>query len=75
MGDPVKKQVENGLNNLFDVQGQKIDVSDQVIFTLKDLGLHDEEGNEKNINNPLTETQSLSGRFLSFMITNVKIKM
>ena len=59
----MKKQVENGLNNLFDVQGQKIDVSDQVIFTLKDLGLHDEEGKKINISDPLEAAQRRSDRF------------
>ena len=46
MGDPVKTQVENGLNKLFSLRGYTIDVSDQVVFTLKDPGLHDEEGNK-----------------------------
>ena len=41
MGSPVKTQVENGLNKLFYFQGQTIDVSDQSIFTLNYLGLHD----------------------------------
>ena len=42
MGSPVKTQVENGLNKTFYFRGQTIDVSDQAIFILKDLGLHDE---------------------------------
>ena len=38
---PVKPQVENGLRKLFNFRGQTIDVSDQAVFILKDLGLHD----------------------------------
>ena len=30
----VKNHVENGLSNLFDLQGQTIDVSDQAVFIL-----------------------------------------
>ena len=32
------------------------------------LGLHDEEGNKININDPLTVTQRQSGHFVSFII-------
>ena len=42
-GSPVKTQVENGLSKLFDLQGQTIDVSDQVVFTLNYSGLHYEK--------------------------------
>ena len=42
MGSPVKTQVENGLSELFDFQGQTIDVPYQAVFILKDSGLHDE---------------------------------
>ena len=42
MGAPVRTKVENGTGKLFDLQGQTIDVSDQAVFILKDLGLHDE---------------------------------
>ena len=42
MGEPVKTQVENGLNNFFNFWGKTIDVSDQAVFTLLDLGLSDE---------------------------------
>ena len=69
MGSPVKTHVENGLSKLFDFRGQTIDVSDQSIFILKDLGLHDEEGKKTNIRDPLTAAQRRSGHFLSFMMT------
>ena len=52
----VKTQLENGLNKLFNFQGQTIDVFDQAILTLKYLGLHDEEGNKINISDLLTTT-------------------
>ena len=42
MVSPVKTQVENGLSELFDFQGQTIDVPYQAVFVLKDSGLHDE---------------------------------
>ena len=42
MGPPVKIQVENGLSKLFDFRGQTVDVSDQAVLILKDLGLCDE---------------------------------
>ena len=42
MGSPVKTQVEDDLRKLFNFWGQTIDVYDQVVFTSKDLGLHDE---------------------------------
>ena len=38
---PVKIQEENGLSKLFDLRRQNIDVSDQAVFTFKDLVLHD----------------------------------
>ena len=49
MGSPVKTQVENGLSKLFDLWVQTIDVSDQAVFTLKDLGLYVKEGNKTNL--------------------------
>ena len=71
MRAPVKTQVENGLSMIFYFQGHTIDMSDQAIFTLKDLGLNDEKGNEINIRNPLTATQRQSGNFvLSMMIVH-----
>ena len=42
MGAPAKTQVENGISKIFDLRGQTIDVSDQVVLILNDLGLHDE---------------------------------
>ena len=41
MGAPFKTQVENGLNDIFNFWFQTIDVSDQAVFTLNDVGLHD----------------------------------
>ena len=40
MGYPMKIHVENGLNKLFNLQRQTIDVSDQAVLILKYLGLH-----------------------------------
>ena len=65
----MKIQVENELNKLFDFQGQTIEVSDQSVFTLKYLGLHEEEGKKINISEPITAAQSQSGHFLSFIMT------
>ena len=42
MGAPVKTHVENGLSKIFDLRGHTIDVSDQAVFILKYLGIHDE---------------------------------
>ena len=61
--------MENGLSKIFYLQGQKIDVSDQAVFTLVNSGLHDEEGRKTNVSNPLTASQRRSGSFLSFMMT------
>ena len=54
IGDPVKNQLENGLSKLINFQGQAIYLSDQGVFNLKDLGLHDEEGKKINVSDPLT---------------------
>ena len=64
----MKTQVENGLSKLSNFLGQTIDMSDQAVFTLKDSGLHDEEGNKINTSNPLTAAQRRPGPFLSFMM-------
>ena len=61
MGAPYKTQLENGLSKLFNFRGQTIDVSDQAVFTLKYLGIHDEEGKKPNISDLLIETQRQSG--------------
>ena len=53
MGAPVKTQVENGLIEIFNFQGQTINISYQAIFTIKDSGLHDEEGKKINTSDPL----------------------
>ena len=63
MGAPVKTQVENGLCKIFDLRGQTIDVSDQAVFILKELGIRDEEGKETNVINPLKEGHRRSGSF------------
>ena len=61
--------MENGLNKLFNLQLQTIDVYDQAVLILKYLGLHDEQGKKINISDLLTKTQRRSGHFLSFMMT------
>ena len=63
MGAPYKTQLENGLSKLFNLRGQTIDVSDQAVFTLKYLVLHDEEGKKTNVINALIESQWQSYRF------------
>ena len=68
MISPVKTQVGNGLSKLFNLRGQTIGVSDQAIITLKDSGIHDEEGKKMNISEPLTATKSLSGHFVLLMM-------
>ena len=42
----VKTQVENGISKIFNLQVQDIDVSDQVVFTLKYSSIFDEEENK-----------------------------
>ena len=69
MGSPGKIQVKNGLSKLFDFQGRTIDVSEQIVFTLKYLGLHDEEGKKINISDLITVTQRQLCHFLSLMMT------
>ena len=59
----------NGLSKLFDLRGKTIDTSDQDVFTLKDSGLRDKEGNKINTRDPLTAAQRRSGLFLSLMMT------
>ena len=44
MGSPVKNQVKNDLNNIFNFRGQTIDMSDQAIFNLKDVAFIMKEG-------------------------------
>ena len=61
--------MENGLSKLFNFRGQTIDVSDQDVFILKDSVLHDEEVKKTNVSDLFTADQSLSGSFLSFMMT------
>ena len=66
----MKNQVENGLSKLFNFRVQTIDMSDQDVFTLKDSGLHDEEGKKINISDRITASQRQSGCFVSFMMTS-----
>ena len=54
MVSPVKTEVENGPIKIFNLRGQSIDTSDQSIFTLKDSGLHYEEGNKIITSDQLT---------------------
>ena len=68
MGAQVKTQVVNGLIRLFNFRGQGIDVYDQAVFTLNNSGTNDEEGKKTNVSNPLSENQSRSGGFLSFVV-------
>ena len=56
MGSPVKTHVENGLNNIFNLRGQTIGVSDQAVITLKDSSFYDEEGRKPNTSKLLTES-------------------
>ena len=62
------KQGENGLSKLFGFRGQTIDVPEQVVLTLKYLGLHDELGKKINVSETLIAGQRRSGWFLSFMM-------
>ena len=63
MGVLVKKYVENGLSELFNLWVQTINVSDQAIFTLNDLSFHDGEKEKTNIRDPITVGHRQSGRF------------
>ena len=63
MESPVKTQVEIGLSKHLNLRGQTIDVSEQAVFILKYLGLHDEGGKKTNISDLLTVCQRWSGRF------------
>ena len=74
IGDPVKIQVKNGLNKLFNFQGQTIDVSDQAVFTFKDSGLHDEEGKKTKVSDPITSAQRRLGSFcISGRLTHTRL--
>ena len=44
-------------------------MSDQAIFTLKDLGINDDEVKKTNVSDLLTVFQRRLGHFLSFMMT------
>ena len=69
MTAPGKTQVENRLRKFFNFQDQTTYISDQAVFTLKDSGLYDEEGDKVNTSDPITESQRRSGHFLYFIIT------
>ena len=49
---------------MFGFQGHTIDMYGQYVSTLKDLGIHDEEGSEINISDPLTTAEMISCSFL-----------
>ena len=66
MGALVKTEVENGLSKLFGLRVQTIDTSDQAFFTLKDSGLHYEEGKKTNTSDLLESAKWRSGRFFIF---------
>ena len=61
--------MKNGLSKIFNFWGHTINTFDQVVFILKDSGLHDEQGKKINTSKPLTAAQRRSDNFLSFMIT------
>ena len=65
----MKNKVENGLDKIFDLWVQTIDMSDQAVFTINISGLHDEEGKKINISNLITKNQRRSCHFLSFVMT------
>ena len=48
--------------------GQNIEVYDQYVFVLTDAGLHDEEGRNTTIDDPLTAYQSQTVHFLYFIM-------
>ena len=56
------------MSKIFYFQGQTICVSDQAVFILKYLGLHDEEVKKINIRNIITENQMQSGCFMLFKV-------
>ena len=59
MGSPVTTQVGNLLSKLLDFRYRTIDMYGQAVFSLKDPGLHDEEGKKINSSDQLTEDQRL----------------
>ena len=64
----IKTQVENGLSALFSLRVQIIDMSGQANFTLKDSGLHDEEGKKTSISDLLAVGQRHKGCCFLFII-------
>ena len=60
--------MENGLDTLFNFQGQNIDVSSQAVFYLMGMDLHDEESKKINMSDPLRSNQRRSFRFLYFVM-------
>ena len=61
--------MKNGLSKIFDFRGHIIDTSDQAVFTLKDSGLNDEEGEKKNTSDSITASQIQSGSFVLLMLS------
>ena len=74
MGAPVKNQVENGISNLFDFQGQTIDVSDQEVSPLKDSGLHDDEGEQNNVSDQTTVAKRRSSSFCILLLRSTQTR-
>ena len=64
MGNPSTTQVKNGLHKIFNFWDQNIDVSNQAVFVLIDLGLHYEEGENTTTCDPLTTSERVSVFFL-----------
>ena len=54
------------MNNIFHLRGHTIYVSDQAVFTLKYLVIHDEEGKKINISDLITATRRRQGCFFVF---------
>ena len=67
MGDPVKVHVEMGWIRYLISKSRSLMCLTKP-FWLKYSDLHKKEGKKINISNPLTETQSQSSLFLSFMM-------
>ena len=53
MADTAKTQAENFMNKLFGFWGQNIDLSDQDVFVVTNVELHDQEGRNTTIGDPI----------------------
>ena len=67
MVTPVKTQVVNGMEKLFDFQGDIIYISDQAFFVWTNMRLYDEEGERKFDQTTYINTEARR-MFLSFMV-------